>query len=293
MSNSMIVNLVLISSLIQLVSLVAADPIKNDKPKPKRGLYSFVDNEEFVHPIPPSIAPIPTQKIHVPVAIPHPHPTIITVTPTPLTPVPPKTRNSILNTNVLDFDDETFIHWFNKLNGYNPYYGPPPPPIPPQPNHLFGSGYRFVNYGYPINNHLPSEQGSYVTSDGRLVKQYSVMETIDDIPNQAELSRPTGGFFPTQLPPRVPFFPAQNPNSFPQFDAENRPVPTFLNKNHGPIALGSGALGYIRRPNGEVFLGSGSLGYVSHKNHYDMVLDINSRRQKNRPSGPLVFGHRI
>jgi hypothetical protein len=40
-----------------------------------------------------------------------------------------------------------------------------------------------------------------------------------------------------------------------------------------------------------VFLGSGSLGYISHKDHYDNVVEISSRRQQNHSRGPTTFGH--
>lgn len=47
----------------------------------------------------------------------------------------------------------------------------------------------------------------------------------------------------------------------------------------------------VRSINGEVFLGSGSLGYTTHKDHYDNVLEITNRRQKQHQRGPTLFGH--
>lgn len=67
--------------------------------------------------------------------------------------------------------------------------------------------------------------------------------------------------------------------------------PYVLNKNHGPIALGSGSLGYITTPNGGISLGSGSLGYISHKQHTETVSQIAARKKQVSVPSPLTFGH--
>lgn len=69
-------------------------------------------------------------------------------------------------------------------------------------------------------------------------------------------------------------------------------IAPLLTEKHGPVALGSGALGIVQAPSGSVYLGSGSLGYISHQQHAEGVGEILDRRfQISRP-GPLSFGHR-
>lgn len=261
---------------------------KQKSVKPKRGLYGIAD-EDFIHPVPPPPAELQLQPTRIPFAIPnHPNTPKIATPITLATVSPQRGRKPILNTNILNFDDDSYLHWFNKLNGFNQYYGPTPGPLLPQPNHLFGGGFNYVNYGFPINNNVPAnEQGTYVTNDGRIVKQYAVMEDqFDDIPNDLEsYTTPRNGFLPTQIDPRVPLYMPNAPI--------NTRIQTFLSRNHGPVAIGSGGVGFVQRPNGQVFLGSGSLAYISRENHYDTLLDINRRQQMPIPSGPTSFGNAL
>lgn len=197
-------------------------------------------------------------------------------------------------TNIFGFDEATYQHIYNELNGINygiPTHITPPPPTVPS---IFNNGYSYMNYG------AHDYDTSYISQDGRILKQYSVHERHhNDHPDprrfQPSIRMPTPTV-PAQYPP---YFVPSNINiaqpralfaSTPQLQNPNQ-KPTFLTHNHGPIALGSGSLGFIQLPNGDVFLGSGSLGYISHKDHYDNVIEITSRRQKPHARGPTTFGH--
>ncbi|XP_070496968.1 uncharacterized protein [Chironomus tepperi] len=189
-------------------------------------------------------------------------------------------------TNVFGFDDITYQHIFNNLNGYG--YPTVPthitPPVFETPS-IFSNGYGYVNYGAARDFDT-----AYIAHDGRIVKQYAVHEHhANDLPDTVGLRpRPTnaGQGTPSQIPLLKPPNFAQ-PRNF-NVNTKND-VPTFLNKNHGPIALGSGSLGFIRGPNGEVYLGSGSLGYISHSDHYNNVMNIVNRREQAQARGSAMF----
>lgn len=67
----------------------------------------------------------------------------------------------------------------------------------------------------------------------------------------------------------------------------------IFNRNHGPVALGSGSLGYLKLSNGVIFIGSGSLGYISQQQHADAVrLKLQQPRLNSLPS-PLTFGPNV
>lgn len=153
------------------------------------------------------------------------------------------------------FDDISYQHIFNELNGYGyptiPTHITPPAFETPS---IFSNGYGYVNYGATSNFDT-----AYVAHDGRILKQYSVHEHHhNDLPNPIGL-RPTvvsGQAVPSQIPLMTPHNFAQ-PRSFNGNgnNNNNNNVPTFLNKHHGPIALGSGNLGVVRAANGDVYLG--------------------------------------
>ncbi|GAB0094292.1 uncharacterized protein DMENIID0001_095670 [Sergentomyia squamirostris] len=174
----------------------------------------------------------------------------------------------------------------NNLQEINPHlrnlpqtlnsYLPPPPPTPS------------ANYYFPPALITPAsnsiEEEEYYHHDGRLLKQYLVREEIYDYPAPEE-QNPLRANPLTQLQVRYA-------NQIPYLVSSNLIVdhpfkPSHLAKNHGPIALGSGSLGYIRLPNGVYFLGSGSLGYVSQKQYYDGLSNI---QPQPLVPGPLHFG---
>lgn len=221
-------------------------------------------------------------------------------------------------TNVFGFDDITYQHLYNELNGLN-YGGLPTHITPPPPNALpsvynngynnngfntnnfnnnrfNNNGYGYVNYGSPLDF-----DSTYVSHDGRVVKQYSVHEKHhNDHPDPNAFRASPRVPTPTTPVSYPPYFDPSNINyaqprtlfaQNPRVPQNPNQIPSFLTKNHGPVALGSGGLGFVQLPNGDVFLGSGSLGYISHKDHYDNVIEIANRRQKSHPRGPTSFGH--
>ena len=260
--------------------------------KEKRGLFRFED--ELLGPPPPESYNT-LQYVQ-----PKTRPFFV-----PSTQPPPGIFTPNLNkwTNTFGFSDINYQNFYNDLNGFN--YGiqshvSPPPTVVPS---LFSNGFGYVNYGAPYDF-----ETSYVSNDGRIVKQYSVHERHhNDHPNPNDFQQlPTN---PAQAPP--PAVPAQSvpglnrplfvPNNInvaqPRvfFTNSQRPnpnlLPTFLTNNHGPVALGSGGLGFVQLPNGDVYLGSGSKSYISHKDHYDNIIELSNRRQKSHQRSPTTFGH--
>lgn len=144
-------------------------------------------------------------------------------------------------TNVFGFDDISYSNLFNKLNGID--YGLPthisPPPF--ESPSIFSNGYGYINYG--ASNHFNT---AYVAHDGRILKQYAVHERIhNDLPDPINDYQPKQAVFtqtgPSQLPPN--FVPnLAQPRNLNVDGNINNNIPTFLNKNHGPVAFGSGKI---------------------------------------------------
>lgn len=184
--------------------------------KSKRAL-NFHDSSFFGPPPPPhhinSLAYIPTKSV----------------------------PNSGKFTNVFGFDQVSYQHLVNKLNGINyevPSHLVPPPFETPS---LFTNGYGYINYG-AVNNF----DSAYISHDGRILKQYAVHERIhNDLPDPLNDYQPKAPVFtnaqPTFLPPNyVPNnFNVAQPRNI-NVGVSNNNIPTFLNKNHGPVAFGSG-----------------------------------------------------
>jgi hypothetical protein len=189
---------------------------------------------------------------------------------------------------VFGFDDISYQHIYNEINNLN-YHGLPTQITPPifQVPSIYSNGYGYLNYGATSDYNT-----AYIANDGRIVKQYAVNEHHNE-PNTFNYR-----YRPNVQMKSVPSYVLRKdinviqPRVFDDdFSVANSQtgVPTFLNKNHGNVALGSGSLGVIRSNNGDVYLGSGSLGYISHRDHYHSVTDIFNRRQKPSSSSPTNF----
>ncbi|XP_058452710.1 uncharacterized protein LOC131431170 [Malaya genurostris] len=162
--------------------------------------------------------------------------------------------------------------------------------------------FEYSNYGSPFQfiggNHLGFNDEETYIADGRILKQYSVLEHHPEEIERHRLLQPDNldpSFYNTEFPPTVYNRPLNLPYSTtigfnPRLGLPLTNRSPLLTKNHGPVALGSGSLGYIHGPNG-VALGSGSLGYVSHQQHRDSLSEILARRSQIRKPGPLQFGH--
>lgn len=162
----------------------------------------------------------------------------------------------------------------------------------------FGTTYAYGGYGLPVlNGHVDNIDDLTYILNGRLLKQYLVMEdhgegnAIDAFFNSNPYAKNP---FEPFLPPDFNVAQAQinrRPNlGFPGQENYNA-IPTNPNpqRHHGPIALGSGSLGYIRLSNGAIFLGSGSLGYINDQQRAGAIENIKNRSTPG--PGPLSFGH--
>ena len=148
------------------------------------------------------------------------------------------------------------------------------PPSPPPPQNTF------------IDNFLHADDALYYSEDGRLLKQYEVMERII-----GDLQHPESflGSSPLLLDSFLAKFASQtsSPNFF-DLGGLKQSFIQPVTRNHGPVALGSGSLGYIQLPNGAAYLGSGSLGYISGQQANQAIADAKTRKGNN-PPGPLHF----
>ncbi|XP_064541859.1 uncharacterized protein LOC135430950 [Drosophila montana] len=141
---------------------------------------------------------------------------------------------------------------------------------------------------------------SYV-ANGRQLKQYAVIEIIDNDINDNPAPFLSSGFF-DRYRAHLGATGTGATGSGLQLDSRANALileqqalslqPRSQNQNQGQtdaIALGSGGLGYIRLPNGNVYLGSGSLGYISGQQRVASVLDARTRSEST--SDALHFGH--
>lgn len=151
-------------------------------------------------------------------------------------------------------------------------------------------GYTGGLFGLPpLTGHLDHITDLTYIVDGRILKQYFVMEnhdednTLDSFLND-----------PVNRNAYVPFLPHLN------FGANNRNNQGFPSgaqyrqqaaplKQQPSYAVGSGSLGFVRHPNGAIYLGSGSLGYINDQQRSNALQDI--RNRPNPGAGPLSFGH--
>lgn len=147
-----------------------------------------------------------------------------------------------------------------------------------------------------LNTFVPNIGELAYVVDGRVLKQYLVVEDHDDDNSlDSFINNPyTGHGFKPYIPSNLNVAQPNRENlGFPQTHTLINSVPLPTNTNPSPttgaIALGSGSLGYIRLPNGAIYLGSGSLGYI---NDQQRVAAIESVRNRQSPAaGPLSFGH--
>lgn len=193
----------------------------NDNVKAKRALNFF--DETILGPPPP-------QQINNLAYIPAPTPTR-------------SISSSGKYTNVFGFDDISYHHLVNKLNGIN--YGIPTHITPPsyEPPSIFSNGYGYINYG--ASNHFNT---AYISHDGRILKQYAVHERIhNDLPDPITDYQPKQTVRTQTQPSQLPSYITNTlniaePRNF-NVDRNVNNIPTFLNKNHGPVAFGSGKTG--------------------------------------------------
>lgn len=186
---------------------------------------------------------------------------------------------------------------------------PIPTPLPsllPKPSlsNIYKNNYfEYSNYGAPFQfisgNHLGFQDETTYIADGRILKQYSVTEHHPEEVERNRLLqsnefRSAHSFFDDRFQPILNQFdyspyPTATIGFNPRFGLPLDHSP-LLTRNHGPVALGSGSIGYIHGPNG-VTIGSGSLGYISHKQHRESLQELIERKSRKHRPGPLHFGH--
>lgn len=146
---------------------------------------------------------------------------------------------------------------------------------------------------YPLSGHLEHVSDLTYIVNGRILKQYLVMEnhdednTLDSFLND-----------PVNRNAYVPYLPHLNLNrggdrpnlGFPNGSARSAQLNAVQStQNIGQqIAVGSGSLGFVRHANGAVYLGSGSLGY---NNDQQRSAAVQNRNGKSPAPSPLSFGH--
>lgn len=170
-------------------------------------------------------------------------------------------------------------------------------------NHYGGSSgsilphqqYSFTNiFGLPpLTGPLEHVSDLSYIVDGRVLKQYFVMENHDDDNSlDSYLNDPVNRNAYVQFLPHLNFAGQNRPNlGFPsgQNTQQRSAQLSQFGSFGGPVAVGSGSLGFVRHANGAVYLGSGSLGYIDNQQQTDAVNTIRNR-QSPEPS-PLTFGH--
>lgn len=159
------------------------------------------------------------------------------------------------------------------------------------------------------NIEVPSSSLNSYYSNGRLLKQYEVIERFDEGINQyfedalgesQAFARSYGFIHPTlnsrNLQQNQVFSIPLNYNFLSTFAGKPR-NPKLLAASErqvqAPVALGSGSLGYIRNPNGGIYLGSGSLGYINGQSSLTNLNTVPRRQKLLVLPGPLNFGHTL
>ncbi|XP_061386021.1 uncharacterized protein LOC133320940 [Musca vetustissima] len=179
-------------------------------------------------------------------------------------------------------------------------YGPPSPGEEGQPLRIPFGKTAIIHPPSPSNN--VNEQQPFGSIGGRPLKQYAVIEIIDN--DIAQNNQPF-------LPPVVHddfraligatgtgAIPSLGSGGF-QFDSkansnvvaqQQLQVQTSFRSSGSQISLGSGGLGLVRLPDGKIHLGSGSLGYISSDMVRHNANEARTRSEMARASA-LHFGH--
>ncbi|XP_075152617.1 uncharacterized protein LOC142226463 [Haematobia irritans] len=134
--------------------------------------------------------------------------------------------------------------------------------------------------------------------DGRPLKQYAVIEIIDnDLKQNTEpfLQTPVRNDFralfgATGTGASAPALSGVQIDSRANFNILEQQRLALSQGNDNQIALGSGGLGLVRLPDGKIHLGSGSLGYISNQMVRANANDARTRSELARADA-LHFGH--
>ncbi|EDX03623.1 protein transport protein sec31 [Drosophila simulans] len=278
-------------------------PTRPTAPSAPSGAGAVYTGHQFsalptIHPLPPipALPPLPTARVPIPRSRPSaPAASIVShyLPPKPVvsTYIPPPAAAPISSIS------------FHGTPTFKPIYGPPPPArtslatpivVPPTgPAPLTAGGNLRIPFGKQA---LISPGESYV-ANGRQLKQYAVIEIIDNDIDETPAPFLSGTSFFDRYGAHVG---APSANGI-QLDSranslllEQQQLAIQPRSQGGAsggdaIALGSGGLGFVRLPNGNVYLGSGSLGYISGQQRVASVLEARTRSEST--SDALHFGH--
>ncbi|XP_041450666.1 uncharacterized protein LOC111074096 isoform X2 [Drosophila obscura] len=311
-----ILGLLLLSILLQLQSIRADVGYHYDRPRPSApsapaAIYSSHQFSALptIHPLPPipALPPLPTARVPIPRIRPTaPAANIVShyLSPKPSGPIvstylPPHVASPISS-----------ISFHGQEPTLRPVYGPPgfgfsqplvptastPIVVPSGPGPVSAGGPLRI----PFGKHALISPGESYVANGRQLKQYAVIEIIDnDIDESpspflssstffdrygAHLGASAGSNNGIQLDSRA------NSLLLEQQSLSIQPRSQGQGQGQGDaIALGSGGLGFVRLANGNVYLGSGSLGYISGQQRVASVLDARTRSDSTPDA--LHFGH--
>lgn len=140
-----------------------------------------------------------------------------------------------------------------------------------EPNHYIVNGRAVKPYEVMEHHDEGGDQSFFIKSNSILTSRQSLtnlQRLLKDPITYAQNTAPS--FLPGQFDTFVTRFnqpaPIQLARNLPINQVPVRPPrPIYNQKHRGPIALGSGSLGYIRLANGAIYIGSGSLGYTNEQ----------------------------
>jgi len=175
----------------------------------------------------------------------------------------------------------------------------PAPQLFQQPIHVTSAPAAPQPLRIPFGKHALISPGESYVANGRQLKQYAVIEIIDNDIDDSPAPFLSSNFFDRYRAHVGASGTGATPNGLQLGSRANSLVleqqalsvqPRFQNQGtNDAIALGSGGLGFVRLPNGNVYLGSGSLGYISGQQRVASVLDARTRSEAT--SDALHFGH--
>lgn len=223
-----------------------ASTILNNINRDKRELYSYTSQDLPFRPSQPLVEPFYINNAILPTGLPTP----------PSSPIPtyyPVPHSNFDLTNLLSTSSLSPDHYIVNGRTVKPY----------EVMEHHNEGGNDQSFLIKTNNILSSRES--ISNLQRLLKDPLAFQ-----------QNPAPSFLPGQFdafisrfnqpPPIQQIQPIQLPRNVPINQVMARPPrPVYNQKHRGPIALGSGSLGYIRLANGAIYIGSGSLGYTNEQ----------------------------
>ncbi|XP_026844485.1 uncharacterized protein LOC6588720 isoform X1 [Drosophila persimilis] len=304
--------LVLLSFLLQLQSIRADVGYHYDRPSAPSAPASIYSGHQFralptIHPLPPipSLPALPTARVPIPRIRPTaPAADIVSHY------LPPKPTGPIVSTYLPPpvAAPISSISFHGQTPTLRPVYGPPgygfSQPLAPTASTpiVVPSGPGPVSAGgpplrIPFGKQALISPGESYVANGRQLKQYAVIEIIDNDIDESPAPFLSSSSFFDRFGAHLGA--SSGPSNGVQLDSRANSLlleqqslsiqPRSQGGQGDAIALGSGGLGFVRLANGNVYLGSGSLGYISGQQRVASVLDARTRSDSTPDA--LHFGH--